>query len=153
MGRDSRDLLWLERTLAAIRHAAEWGNVSRAPRTSVVSRAAFSRWKKLYEAHGEAGLRERHPIAKDHPRRIPETTVARVLELRTKYHLRPQRIVWYMERYHGTKIAFSSVYPILCRSGLPRLPSSGGGGGPSIRADVRGGCQVTRSRWTSRCLA
>jgi transposase InsO family protein len=126
MGRDARDGVWFERKLAAIRYAESWGNVSRACRTFVVSRAAFYRWKKLYEAHGEAGLKERRPIAKDHPRRIPEPTVARVLELRTKYHLGPQRIVWYLERYHGTKIAFSSVYRILCRNGLRRLPNSVG---------------------------
>jgi transposase InsO family protein len=126
MGRDAGDGLWFERKLAAIQYAESWGNVSRACRTFGVSRAAFYRWKKLFEAHGEAGLKERRPIAKDHPRRIPELTVARVLELRTKYHLGPQRIVWYLERYHGTKIAFSSVYRILCRNGLRRLPNSVG---------------------------
>lgn len=73
---------------------------------------------------GEAGLKQRKPIAKDHPRRIPEATVEKVLELRGTYHLGPQRIVWYLDRYHGIKIAFSSVYRILVRNGARRLPNT-----------------------------
>jgi transposase InsO family protein len=64
----------------------------------------------------------RKPIAKDNPRRIPETTVQKVLELRRSYHLGPQRIVWYMDRYHDTRISFASVYRILVRNGVNRLP-------------------------------
>jgi transposase InsO family protein len=64
----------------------------------------------------------RKPIAKDHPRRIPEVTVQKVLELRKTYHLGPQRIVWYMDRYHDARISFSSVYRILVRYGVNRFP-------------------------------
>lgn len=45
-----------------------------------------------------------------------------VLELRTQYRLGPQRIVWYLKRCHGIKIAFSSVYRILVRNGVRKLP-------------------------------
>ena len=126
MNKAVRDYLRFERKLAAIKYAKEWGNVSRACRTFCVSRAAFYRWKKVYEEKGEAGLRERKPIAKDHPRRIPESTVAKVLDLRKEYHLGPQRIVWYLERYHGVRISMSSVHRILIRNGLRRLPSKVG---------------------------
>ena len=91
-----------------------------------MSRAGFYRWKKIYDAEGEAGLKQRKPIAKDHPRRIPQATVEKVLELRMKYHLGPQRIVWYLERYHGIRISFSSVYRTLVRNGLRRLPNKVG---------------------------
>ncbi len=65
----------------------------------------------------------KRPIARKHPRAIPPETIDKVLELRTKYHLGPQRIVWYLERYHGIKIAFSSVYRILVRHGVSRFPT------------------------------
>lgn len=83
----------LERKLATLEHAELWGNASRARRALGVSRAAFYRWRKIYAELGMDGLKQRKPIAKDHPRRIPEATVARVLELRQLYRLGPQRIV------------------------------------------------------------
>jgi transposase-like protein len=118
MSKEARDYWRFQKKLAAIQYAHSWGNVSRACRTFGVSRAAFYRWKKIYDVEGEAGLRQRKPIAKDHPRRIPQATVDKVLELRKRYHLGPQRIVWYMERYHGIRISFSSVYRILVVMGL-----------------------------------
>jgi transposase InsO family protein len=111
-----------ERSQSAIEWAEKWGNVSKACRTFCVSRSGFYRWKKLYEEYGEEGLKHRKPIAEDHPRRIPEATVQKVLELRRTFNLGPQRIVWYMDRYHDTRISFSSVYRILVRNGVNRLP-------------------------------
>ena len=46
----------------------------------------------------------------------------KVLHLRRKYHLGPQRIVWYLERYHELRISDAGVYRILKRNGLNRLP-------------------------------
>lgn len=46
----------------------------------------------------------------------------KVLYLRRKYHLGPIRIVWYLVRYHEIKISDASVYRILRRNGLNRLP-------------------------------
>ncbi len=100
MSTAAREYCRLQGKLAAIQYAEAWGNVRKACRTFGVSRAGFYRWKKIYDAEGEAGLKQRKPIAKDHPRRIPQATIEKVLELRTKYHLGPQRIVWYLERYH-----------------------------------------------------
>ena len=101
MSKEARDYWRFQRKLATIQHAKTWGNVSMACRTFGFSRAAYYRWMKIYNVEGEAGLRQRRPIAKNHPRRIPEESIDKVLELRTKYHLGPQRIVWYLERYHG----------------------------------------------------
>jgi len=75
-----------------------------------------------YAEAGREGLWRRKPIDKDRPSRIPEATVANVLELRTQYRLGPQRIVWYLEKCHVIKIAFSSVYRILVRNGVRKLP-------------------------------
>jgi transposase InsO family protein len=126
VNKEARAYCLVQRKIAAIEYAEKWGNVSKACRTFRVSRAGFYRWKKRYDEHGEDGLKLRKPIAKDHPRRIPETTVQKVLELRRSYHLGPQRIVWYMDRYHDTRISFSSVYRILVRNGVNRLPKNAG---------------------------
>lgn len=98
MSKEARDYLLLQRKLAIIQYAETWGNVAKACHTFGLSRAGYYRWRKTYDAEGEAGLSRRKPIAKDHPRRIPESAVEKVLGLRKKYHLGPQRIVWYMER-------------------------------------------------------
>ena len=123
MSKEARNYWRLQRKLATIRFAEECRNVSRACRTFGFSRAAYYRWMKIYKVEGEAGLRQRRPIAKDHPRRVPEATIDKILEFRRKYHLGPQRIVWYLERYHGITISMTSVHRILIRNGLRRLPS------------------------------
>ncbi|PWB73047.1 IS481 family transposase [candidate division GN15 bacterium] len=123
MSKEARDYLELQRRIATFKYAKAWGNVARACRTFAVPRASYYKWKKRYDIEGEAGLSRNRPIARKHPRSIPQETIDKVLELRTKYHLGPQRIVWYMDRYHGTKIAFSSVYRILVRHGVRRFPT------------------------------
>ena len=36
------------------------------------------------------------------------------------------RIIWYLERYHGIKISDATVYRILRRNGVSRLPGKVG---------------------------
>jgi len=50
--------------------------------------------------------------------------VDKILHLRQTYKLGPERITWYLERYHGIKTSESSVYRTLVRSGLRGLPKS-----------------------------
>jgi len=126
MSKEARAYMWLPRKVAALEFANEHGNIVWACRTFSVARSSFYRWKAIYERQGEEGLKHRKPIAKDHPRRVPEQVVERVLELRTKYHLGQQRIVWYLERYHGIRIGQSSVHRILIRNGLRKLPAKAG---------------------------
>jgi hypothetical protein len=45
----------------------------------------------------------------------------KVLHLRSKYHLGPMRIVWYLARYHGIRISDATVSRILKRHGVNRL--------------------------------
>jgi len=123
MNKEARDYLNLQRRLAVFKYAEAWGNVARACRAFAMPRASYYKWKKAYDTEGEAGLVRKRPIAKKHPRAIAKESVNKVLELRTKLHLGPQRIVWYMERYHGIRIAFSSVYRILVRHGVNRFPN------------------------------
>jgi len=62
------------------------------------------------------------PIAKLHANRTPIEIEEKVLHLRSKYHLGPMRIVWYLARYHNIKISDATVSRILKRNGVNRLP-------------------------------
>ena len=87
-----------------------------------VPRSSFYDWKRAYAREGKAGLLRKKPIAKSHPRHIQPEFVEKMLQLRTKYHFGPERITWYLDRYHGLKTSCSSVYRTLKRNGLSRLP-------------------------------
>ena len=108
----------------------EWadavGSVSKACREWDVPRSTFYRWKEAYAKEGNAGLIRKKPIAKSHPRQLSPEVVEKILYLRQNYHFGPQRIAWYMERYHGVKTSCSSIYRTLVRHDLSRLPRNVG---------------------------
>jgi len=109
-----------------LEYAAATGKVSEACRDFGIPRSSFYRWKKTLRVEGKRGLIRKKPIARSHPRQIPPEFVEKILHLRTKYHLGPQRIAWYLERYHGFKTSCSSVYRTLKRNGIGRLPRNVG---------------------------
>jgi transposase InsO family protein len=65
-------------------------------------------------------------VAVSHPRQLAPEAVEKVLHLRRTYHLGPQRITWYLERYHGIQTSCSTVYRTLIRNGMRRLPKNVG---------------------------
>jgi transposase len=112
----------VQRRLKVLRYAEDTGNIRKTCRYFGLGRTTFYRWKRAYDKQGEAGLIKKPTIPKSHPRTIPPEIVEKVLHLRRTYHLGPIRIVWYLERYHAIKIIDASVYRILRRHGLNRLP-------------------------------
>lgn len=126
MNNEVRDALAARRKYQILEYAQAIGNVKEACRDFGVPRSSFYRWKKAYSKEGRAGLVRSKPVAKSHPRQIPPEYVEKILHLRTKYHLGPQRIAWYLERYHGFKTSCSSVYRTLKRNGIGRLPRKAG---------------------------
>jgi transposase InsO family protein len=118
----------IRRKLRVLEHAEESGDVSRTCRYFGIGRATFYRWRHAYRVHGEAGLTNKRSVPHNHPSKTPPVVVEKVLHLRSKYHLGPIRIVWYLERYHGIRISDAGVYRILKRNGLNRLP-----GGTRVR--------------------
>ena len=91
-----------------------------------VSRSTFYEWKKILRQKGASGLVPKKPIALHHPRALQPEVVERILDLRRTCCLGPQRITWYLERYHGVKTSCASVYRTLVRHRLRRLPHSVG---------------------------
>ena len=120
MNKAQRDIRRKKRVLD---HAVRIGNVRKTCRYFGVARSGFYVWKKAYETHGDESLINKKPCPYNPRLRTPPEIVEKVLHLRRTYHLGPIRIVWYLERYHGITICDATVYRILRRHGLNRLPS------------------------------
>ena len=112
----------IRRKLKVLRHAEQYGNTAKTCRYFGVSRSTFYRWQRRYKKFGEAGLKNEKPIPINPANKTPDEIEEKVLYLRKKYHLGPIRIVWYLARYHGIRISDASVYRILKRNGVSRLP-------------------------------
>jgi transposase InsO family protein len=91
-----------------------------------VCKSTFYEWRKAFRGNGTAGLIPKKPVALHHPRALPPEAVEKILELRNAYCLGPQRICWYLARYHGINTSCASVYRTLIRHGLRRLPRNAG---------------------------
>ena len=122
MNREDRKIV--DRKLKIMDYAARIGNVSKACRYFGISRENFYYWKRMYEKYGDEGLINKKPglVPGTCPWRIQGETEEMILYLRKTYHFGPQRISWYLERYHGIKV--KGVYAILKRHGLNKLPVS-----------------------------
>jgi len=118
---------WSVRYKKVVLEAAEaLGSDVKSYRDFDVPRSTFYEWKKAYKKDGAAGLIPKKPIAKSHPRQLNPEVVEKILYLRRNYHFGPERITWYLERYHAVKTSSSSVYRTLIRHGLRRLPRNVG---------------------------
>jgi transposase InsO family protein len=122
MTSDVRDALAVRRKLTVLDYVKAVGKVTEACRDLGIPRASYYRWRKAFVSAGREGLTRRRPIARRHPRQIPAEYVEKILHLRSEYHFGPQRIAWYIERYHGFRTSCSSVYRTLKRHGIGPLP-------------------------------
>ena len=116
----------IRRKQRVLEHAVDSGNVAKTCRYFGVPRSSFYRWRNVYLEHGEEGLRSKKPIAKSHPNQTPDEIVEKILHLRRKYHLGPVRIMWYMARYHQMRVLDATIYRVLKRYGVSRLPGKVG---------------------------
>lgn len=112
----------IARKLRALNYAEQIGNVSKTCCYFGISRDTFYRWKRDYHQNGEQGLINSKPCPHNPKLRTPLETEEKILYLRKTYHLGQVRISWYLDRYHEIKIAPATVYNVLRRKGLNRLP-------------------------------
>jgi transposase InsO family protein len=112
----------LVRKKVVLDYARGIGNAAEACRGLKVPRSAFYRWKARYELHGESGLLNKKPVGKHWRNQLSDEVVEKVPHLRREYHMGPQRITWYLERYHGIKTSCSTVDRTLVRHGMRHLP-------------------------------
>lgn len=118
----SRLTAWRLRLLRRASEAPR--NVARTCRHFGLSRRAFYKWKRRYEAYGAAGLCDRPRTPHCSPRATPPEVVSKILYLRQRYHFGPGKIADYLRRFHGVAVACSSVHRILGRHGMNRLPAN-----------------------------
>ena len=118
MSNAQRDIRRKQQVLA---YAKQVGNIRKTCRHFGIPRSLFYIWRGAFEREGEAGLINKRPIARSHPKTTRPEVVEQVLHLRRTYHLGPIRIVWYLARYHGVTISDATVYRILRCHWLRRL--------------------------------
>ncbi|MCL1927952.1 MAG: IS481 family transposase [Treponema sp.] len=121
---NKEDQKTVNRKMKILDYAKEIGNVSKACRYFGISRETFYEWKRSFSKKGTEGLVNKKPglVPGSCPWRIQGEVEEKILYLRKTYHFGPQRISWYLERYHGLKI--KGVYSVLKRNGLNMLPAS-----------------------------
>ena len=112
----------VKRKLSVINYADKIGNIRKACRHYGVTRSTFYIWLKRYKEEGEKGLINNKPCPENRKLRTPIEVEEKVLYLRKKYHFGPERIYLYLKRYLNIQTSESSVYRILKRNGISRLP-------------------------------
>ena len=117
----------------------ELGTSGRPVDTLAFLGRCFYVWRAAFERDGEAGLVNKRPVARSHPRTTRQEVVEQVLHLRRTYHLGPKRIVWYLARYQGRE----RLHPIVpavrhtdSESGAP-LGAEGGGARSQCALDAK----------------
>ena len=119
MTTDEREV---NRKLRILNHANQSGNIAKTCRYFGIPRSLFYVWRNTYRELGDEGLKRKKPIPKTHPNQTPDEIVEKILYLRRKYHLGPTRIMWYMARYHSMRVSDTTIYRVLKRHGVNRLP-------------------------------
>ncbi len=114
MHKEAKEELRLRFKLLVLELATHFGPTETC-RDFEVPSSTFYEWKKAFKRDGVAGLKRKKPIAFSHPKKVSQDVVDKVLYIRRSYQLGPERIMWYLERYHGVNISESSVYRILKR--------------------------------------
>ena len=113
------------RRLAVLQHVDEVsGNVAATCRYYGISRTVFYRWKHRYEKEGLEGLKDRSSAPLHCPNLTHPEVVGKIIHLRQHYHFGPLKIEMYLRRYHDVQIGHSTIYRILKRLGMSRLPAS-----------------------------
>lgn len=120
MSKSERDI---KRKLRVLKYYWERGNVAKTCRHFGIARQSFYDWKKAYDQFGEQGLINKKPCPKTPRLRVTPETEEKIIHLCKRYHLGPDRIFWYLQRYYPhLKVSATGVYRVLKRLGLNRLP-------------------------------
>lgn len=110
--------------LRILRHAEEiTHNVARTCRYYGIARNKYYFWKKRYEENGIEGLKDKSRAPKYMPQATKQEIVDQILYLRKNYYFGPFKMRMYLRRYHGVEITKTTIYRILKKHKLNRLPA------------------------------
>jgi transposase InsO family protein len=124
MTKEVRDAFRIQYKWTVLQYAEVCRTVIQACREFKVPRSTFYEWKKAFKKGGKAGLARKKPAVINNPHKLAQDAVDKILHLRQTYKLGPERIMWYLERYHGIKTSESTVYRTLVLNGMRRLPKN-----------------------------
>lgn len=99
-------------------------NVSKTCRYYGISRKTYYLWWNRYQEYGLDGLKDRSKRPHHSPRATNPQVVEKIVYLRQHYYFGPFKIKMYLERYHEIKISKNSIYRILRKLGMQRLPAN-----------------------------
>lgn len=97
------------------------GNVSQTCRFFGVSRALFYIWKKRYEEHGLAGLRDQPRRPHRIRFRIPPEIVSLILRIREQRRYGAVRTSLYLQRYYHAYVSPTTILKIFLRHHVGRI--------------------------------
>lgn len=110
--------------LRILKHAEEiTHNVAKTCRYYGLSRNKFYKWKRRYEENGIDGLKDKSRAPKYMPHATKQEIVDQILYLRKNYHFGPFKMMMYLKRYHGVDISKTTIYRILKKHNLNKLPT------------------------------
>lgn len=104
--------------LSVLELAQALGNVSEACRQRGVSRTQFYEYKRRFQTHGLAGLKDLPPIHKTHPFTTPQEHVDRVLAISTEHPTWGCNKLSDMLKLEGITISFPTIQNILNKNNL-----------------------------------
>lgn len=106
------------RRLSVLELSQELGSVSKACKQAGMDRTSFYEWKRRFQTHGLAGLKDLPPVHKDHPQTTPEQTAQRVLDLSRNNPTRGCNFLAAQLALEGVSLSAVTVQNILTRNGL-----------------------------------
>jgi len=114
--------------LLLVQRVEECGwSVAQAAESVGVSRATAWKWLRRYREEGEAGLYDRPSRPGRCPHALPQGEVHRILQARQQLKVGPHRLAWTIHRPRST------IYGVLRRHGLSRLPDLDRPSGAPVR--------------------
>jgi transposase InsO family protein len=124
MNQEVKDILNQRRKIFVLEYAKAIRSVTKTCKEFNIPRSSFYDWKKAFEKEGKAGLLRKKPIARNHPRKLNQSVVDKIVYLRKTFQLGSWRIKYYLERYHDINISESSVTRTLVKYKINRLPKT-----------------------------
>jgi hypothetical protein len=68
-----------------LKYVKEWKSVNKTLKLFRIPKSTYYKWEKAYDKNGKNGLLRKHPVAFNHPNRIKEEIIEKVLSLRKEF--------------------------------------------------------------------
>jgi len=115
----------IKQRLAWFRHVNEISHsVAKTCRYYGISRTTYYKWFERLQENGADGLKSGSRRPHNSPRATARDVVEKVLYLRRYYHFGPLKIKMYLNRYHDIELSQHTIWIILRRAGMSRLPAN-----------------------------